>query len=364
VALNVYELARSRPLSRDVEAATLTLKFLAMYSSSETDVYGAVLAAAPTALDGYPRVGQRCEPMGAGVWACEVSYAFSQLSLDATPRAAPGEGDPLGPEYSGIDITAGQVHVTQSLKTSRRWQAADQVATGVNLTVDAANSLMVTPDGWTVSGADTLKKVLVASLPGWTPGVYAVGAITGGQWTLDASPAAVGTTGGRWMLTTDPNATGTAVDYKQAIGVTTDAVAGCDIFAPHEEFGLVSQVGPFTLAHKRLIRSLAATVNNAPWRGFAGGELLYLGCTARCGPGNVWVLNHKFAAGENLYCVPITPDLMLPAKLAWEWLWTPYPSTAPAGTPDILRVPTRAYTEQVYRFSDFTASFALLNLAG
>ena len=368
MALNVYELARSRPLARDTGTATAALKFVALYSSDQDAVYNAVLATAPLTFDGYRRTGCRVEPQAGGVWAAEVEYSFSQLSLDAVAAAAPDETTPLGPEYTGLDITAGQVHITQSLKTTRRWQAADQAATGVNLKVHATDPLRVTPDGYTPAGADLTKKLLTAALPGWTAGAYSITALAGGgtDWLLDRSPAAVGTAGGRWMLVADPSAVGTAADYKQAIGVTTDTVAGTDIFAPHEEFGLVSQVGPFYLSHKRLIRSLAATVNNAPWRGFAAGELLYLGASAQCGPANVWVVNHKFAAGENLYCIPVSADLMIPSKLAWEYLWVTYQqgTSAGGGVPAITQTPNRAFTEQVYRYSDFAAGFALLNLAG
>lgn len=367
MALNVYELARSRPLSRTVDAASVVLQFIAFYSADELAVNAAVLSVAPTSFDGYLRVRASQQPQGAGVWLCEVEYAFSQLNLDATAAPAPGETDPLGSEYTGIDITAGQVHITQSIRTTHRWQAADQLAAGsiglAPLEVSGGSSLDVIESGATAGPGDVGKKVVIGNQPGWTPGVYTiVAAPAGNKWTLDRSPGPAGTKGGSWVFLADDAAIGTAANYKQAIGVRDGRVEGADIYAPAEEFGLVSQVGPFYLSHKRLIRALAATVNSAPWRGFAAGELLYLGCSARPGPNNAWALNHKFAAGQNLYAVPVSDTLVVPSKQAWEYLWVTYRDGVD-GTA-VTKTPDRAYTEQVYKFSDFTAGFALLNLAG
>lgn len=351
MALNVYELARSRPLTIGPDSVTLSLKFVAAYSTDVDAVYAAVLAAAPTTFDGYLRSGARCDPQGVGLWVCEVEYTLSPSSLDGTIPAAPTDSTSLGPNYQ-VEITAGQVHITQSLRTNRKWQAADQIAGGVNLTVDAANNLKVTPDGYAVAAGDVGKSLVIQDGNGWTGGVYTVAAQGGGQWTLGASPAAVSTSGGKWVLVASINAVGTADSFKQAIGVTTSGVAGADIYTPAVSFSVVTQADPFNLPQIRVLRDLTATVNNATWYGFDAGEVLYLGCSTQVGVANKWTLTHKFAIGKNVLACPVSDTLVVPLKPAWDYLWCTYQAATGAG--QVLQVPKAAYVEQVYRYTDFS----------
>jgi hypothetical protein len=352
VAITVWELAKSQPLSRTVDSASAVLKYVVMGSTVATDVYAAVAAYAPATYSGYRRQEITTDPQGAGIWTAEVRFGFSATGND-TPVAppTPTDGDALGPEYS-VDITAGQVHITQSLATPRRWQGSDQISAGTALSVDASNNLKVNPNGWAVGGGDVGKKLIISAGPGWTQGVYTISAAGGGNWTLGTSPGAVGLTGGQWVLVTSETAVGTARDFENAIGATADRIEGTDIFVPHFEFTVKKQEYPFNLPLMRLIRRLAGTVNHAPWRLFEAGEVLYLGASGLCGPDNIWTLTHKFAVGENLYAVRVSDAITVPFKGAWEYLWCAYSSqTAVDG---LVQVPSAAYVETVYRKSDFT----------
>jgi hypothetical protein len=151
---------------------------------------------------------------------------------------------------------------------------------------------------------------------------------------------------------------GSAPDYQQGIGVTTDSVQGTDVYAGKLEFQILNQITTaFTVATIRTYRKCCPKVNNAPWKGFDTGEVLYLGCTANCTPGGVWKVAHKFAMNENLYAVPVSlkdgiPDIVIPYKGGFEYLWAAYQTGAVATA--LLQRPVAAYVERVYQYADFS----------
>lgn len=365
MALNFYELAKSRAVDQSVDSVSELLKFIAMYSASENAVVAGLLTTAPAVYNGLRRQRYRAEPLGAGVWMCDVEYGWNALTATNSPAEEfpPVTDDTnLGPEF-GFDITAGNVHITQSLGTRYRWKASDARATGKNLVVDATTNTIVTPDDYVVEPADVGRTVLITGQANggttWTTGATTIVAQGGGAWRLAASPAAIGSTGGMWALVDNPAAVGNGPDYKQAIGVTRDSVTGTDIFAPKFEFSITRSYYPLRLPFMRTIRSTCAKTNDRPWNGFATGEVIYLGATGQVAPGSVWRVTHKFAAGENLYAVPVSvnatsgkPELVIPYKGAWEYLWAVYGPQVEAN--QLIEVPKAAYVERVYRAANFT----------
>lgn len=349
MALNFYELKDSQEIDRTAASANETLRHIAMYSNVKSDVYTAYLALVGAVVDGLPRQRVHCRHVGAGMWMCEAEFGFSATSQTDSPTDLdpPDPTDPLGPSYS-FDITAQQVHITQSKGTRFRWGNVAEDARGQFLKVNAANNLKVgpvPPDTGVPAGGDVGKKLVIVGQDAWMGGVYDITAAGGGEWTLATSPAPVGTAGGWWTLW-DGVSVGDADDYKQAIGVTQDRVEGTDIYYPHFEFGVEAQYAPFTLVQMELIASLCGKTNKAAFRGFAAGRVLYLGASGRCGPDLVWTLSHKFAVGENLVAVPVSPQIIVPYKGAWEYLWCAY-RAGPVGN-QVVQVPTAAFVERVY----------------
>lgn len=361
MSLNFYELKDSRVISKDTQGARVKLKHVGMYSTSETAVYAAYRTLVGSSFDGVPLQSVQCDPVGAGLWQCEADFATSPFTLTDSPAAptAPADGDPLGPTYS-FDITAQQVHITQSKQTVFRWaKPASATTYGSNLNTDGTvprKVKPVAPDTGTPAGGDVGKSLLIAGSPSWRGGKYTITAVTGGYWVLDPAgpaPALAGTAGGLWTLW-DNAAVGTGPNYGQAIGVTLDRVEGADIYYPHFEFGISVQVYPFTLPAMRTIVATCGKTNNAAWRGFEEGAVLYLGATGQANADLVWTISHKFAVGENLYAVPISPpEIIVPEKGAWEYLWCVYDPATNAGK--VVQTPTAAYVEQVYDAADFTA---------
>jgi hypothetical protein len=366
----LYELANSRPFERTVDSGSVTRKWIARGSDNENAIATALLLVAPKVWDTLRRTKYGAEPLGGGIWMCTVEYSWSANTADTEPEEPDDQNDntDLGPE-SSFDITAGTAHITQGLETQYRWRkgitsdtpAGNAVAYGTNLVVNSFSaspvSTLLTPDGYVPVMGDIGKKVYVTGgtlgALGWTQGAYPITAVGGGKWTVTGKPGAqIGTSGGSWMLA-DPNSLGTGPNYKNAIGVTRDGVEGTDIFTPKFEFTWGQQVFPVNLPYLRRLRSGVAKTNDRKWRGFATGEVLYLGATGSCGPGNVWTLAHKFAVGENLEAVQLSPNLVVPGKKAWEYLWAAYGYDADPNV--ISQTPVAAYVEKVYRSVNFSS---------
>lgn len=359
MSITFYEKFGSRPMDRTVSTAQQTLTYLGIGSNSDVDIYTAFYAYTSTTYNGFPRQRLHCEQKGPLLWDCTAEYGFSANTQTDTPDApvTPDDTTDLGPTYT-FDITAQQVHITQSKQTKYRWGNVSSTQYGSNLFTDPFNPLKVTaapPDSGSAAPSDVGRYLLVANQNGaldWTQGVYKITGTSGPSWILASAPAAVNKFNGYWTLW-DGSSIGGGPNYQQAIGVTQDRIEGCDIYYPHFEFGINVQVAPFTLPLMRLIATTCGKTNNAPWRGFATGQVLYLGATGNSNPDLVWTISHKFAVGENLVAVPVSPpQIMVPAKGAWEFLWCVY---APRLNGNVVaQTPVAAFVEKVYDSADFT----------
>lgn len=358
MALRLYELADSREAQRTLDSASVTRRWIAMYSASHDQVYAATLAVAPQRFSGFRRTKVSCKPQKGRVWISEVEYSFSVQNVDGPQdgQQSPGDNASLGPEFN-FDTTAQQVHVTQSLATRYLQRAGvDRLGKGIALEIDGSNANKVTPFGeYVPSGGDVGKVVAVeAAPPNWKGGVFTVSSVSGGAWILSGSPGKVGSTAGVWGLFA--SGAGTAQSYKQAVGVTRDRVEGVDIFAPKLEFGETWPRRSVTLAYVKTLRYLTGRTNKSRFRGFAPGEVIYLGATgqASAAPDSgpfPWRINHKFAVSENLYAVNIADNLGIPEKRGWDYVWCAYDPSTDANK--WVQTAASAYAERVYKEGEF-----------
>jgi hypothetical protein len=281
MSLVFVEKWNSRELSRTIDSATITLRFVGYRSRNQDYVYTALRIYAPKVFEGLRRAEVKCTPLGGGVWDCEVPYSFNARTEGDDPDKAADQDDtsPLGPELA-FDITAKQAHVTQGYGTVASRHRGDAAA--------------------------------------------------------------------------GPALSANAPDFKKAIGVTRDRVEGTDVFCPAMEFSLTAQVYPLLRPGVRNFRNTCAKVNDRAWQGYAAGEVIYLGCSGKCGPDKVWSLTHKFATAENLAAgdarLVVSPDITLPSKAAWDYVWCSYGFEVNA---ILLQTPDNAYVEQVYKTADF-----------
>lgn len=154
-----------------------------------------------------------------------------------------------------------------------------------------------------------------------------------------------------------------APNMNGAIGVDGDSVAGVDIVVPTlqwtENYDVPAKY--VTTAYIKSLGMLTGTVNNADFRTFRPGEVLFLGASgsqewdSQKGDGP-WTLTYKFIhspnAGSGETLPPITVGSITGiTKKGHEYLWVRYESAV--DSTDLVKRPKYVYVNRVYRQSNF-----------
>ena len=151
-----------------------------------------------------------------------------------------------------------------------------------------------------------------------------------------------------------------APDFKGAIGVTSNGVEGVDITVPVYVFTYTYYLAPerVTQSFRLQIFALTGKVNSGGFRGFAAGEVLFLGATGSIRRGEKWEITFRFAASQNRTSIKVG-DITVPAKKGWEYLWVKYAEHEDENAKTLVQQPVAAYVERVYD----EASFAPLEIS-
>jgi hypothetical protein len=149
-----------------------------------------------------------------------------------------------------------------------------------------------------------------------------------------------------------------APDQQKAIGVDSNGVNGVDIVVPQlswqESYDVPNSY--VTSAWIRGVAGVTGTTNNAAFRGFEAGEVLFLGCSGSqewddqkgSGP---WSLSFRFAASKNVTGETIG-DITGIAKKGHEYLWVRYEDAVSSNS--LLKKPKAVYVNKVYKDSNFS----------
>ncbi len=170
----------------------------------------------------------------------------------------------------------------------------------------------------------------------------------------------------------------TAPDYKGAIGVTKDAVDGCDIIIPVFNFTAMkvfSGNAPASLPDIGDLYQLTGKVNDSPFTitgslsnpggpqttlRFQAGEVVFRGPSiggAEREDGGIEI-QFGFSAAENRENITVGPLSGIDKK-GWEYLWIRYQDEVDEDRNALVKRPVAAYVEKVYR----EGPFALLYLS-
>ena len=151
-----------------------------------------------------------------------------------------------------------------------------------------------------------------------------------------------------------------APSMNNAIGVDGDSVAGVDIVVPAltwtETYDVPSKY--VTSNYIKRVSSLTGTVNNAPFRTLAAGEVLFMGCSgsqewdSQKGDGP-WSLSYKFVSSPNVTNVTIG-DIAGIEKKGHEYLWVRYEDSVDGSATVTFKRPKYVYVNKVYRDGDFS----------
>lgn len=416
----LYETPRSQKFRQDAASGSLTRELIVLYTRDPVEVREMVLSSTPTYFLGLSRKSIDVQPLGAAdLWVATVEYGVSavpdglrpdQLSFKITAHSAhinqslntvyrllPGDCNQAGKGMRAdatdntlvtpdgytptaadvgriVNVTGGDgwafgtYMITAVVggkwkldrapaaagATGGQWEKGGSVAGGTNLQTDGADPTLVTPDGVAPSESDVGQSVVVTGGEGWTVGSYPIVVAYGRRWTLNIAPAAAGKSGGIWHLS------GTAPDYNGAIGVTLDAVQGCEIEVPLSEFTYSTQRSSFTWDYYLAMRSLVGKTNDkAAFGKFAPHTLKYLGCEPSSATGQLddgsrftfWNLAHSFRHEPDVEQVRVG-NITVPVKRGHEYLWARYEPFA-SGTA-MLQRPSAVYVERVVKSGDFS----------
>jgi hypothetical protein len=145
--------------------------------------------------------------------------------------------------------------------------------------------------------------------------------------------------------------------FKGAIGVDGSSVNGVDIVVPAltwtETYDVPSQY--VSAAYIRGVAGLTGSVNNASFRTFAAGEVLFMGCSGaqewddQRGNGP-WTLSYKFVASPNVTAQKIG-DITGIEKKGHEYLWVRYEDAVSSN--ELIKRPKAVYVNKVYRDGNF-----------
>lgn len=151
-------------------------------------------------------------------------------------------------------------------------------------------------------------------------------------------------------------AAGTPPNFGGAIGVTDDNVEGVDITVPVYHFSENHFLPDIevTPAYKTTLFNLTGRVNNAGWKGFAAGEVLFLGASGTKRGLKAWEITYRFAASPNKSNMTVGSISGI-SKKGWEYLWIRYAETEDTSAKALVKRPLAAYVERVYEEGNFAS---------
>ena len=148
-------------------------------------------------------------------------------------------------------------------------------------------------------------------------------------------------------------------DFKDAINVRDDAVEGTDIVAPALRFQItrVLPASVVTLDYVRTLSELTGTVNSGTFKGFAQGEVLFLGAQgSQRQPrrdGGAWDITFSFETSSNEDNLPIGGITV--TKEGWQYLWVAFRDQEDTEAKALVRRPIGVYVQDVYKKTNFSA---------
>ena len=149
-----------------------------------------------------------------------------------------------------------------------------------------------------------------------------------------------------------------ATNMSGAIGVDDNGVNGVDVVTPQLQWQESYDV-PNAYVTNSWIRSVAGvtgTTNNASFRGFEAGEVLFMGCSGsqewddQKGRGP-WSLSFRFVASKNVTNQTIGSITGI-SKRGHDYLWVLYEGSVLGSA--LLKRPKAVYVSKVYKDSDFS----------
>lgn len=152
-----------------------------------------------------------------------------------------------------------------------------------------------------------------------------------------------------------------AKEFYGAINATSEDVAGVDIVSPRLKLTAQARLPGATItdAWVQSVARLTGKVNSAAWKGYAAGELLFLGATGSqlVGSGDPQ-LTFNFEASENAANLVFQDfagnDITVASKGGHEYLWISFVPVEDTTAKTIVQQPHTVFVQKLYDPGDFT----------
>lgn len=176
---------------------------------------------------------------------------------------------------------------------------------------------------------------------------YATGSSTARRLHTLETVASYADNTGAWFPTDPP-------DFKGLIGVNKDQVEGVEVGVPAPTYRETHVLIPssVTTAYQRTVARMAYTVNNATFKGYAAGEVLFVGAEFHYRDSERLIATYEFAISENETGITVG-DITDIEKDGHDYLWVLYGDEKDATAEFIVKRPTAVYIERVYKRTDF-----------
>ena len=148
----------------------------------------------------------------------------------------------------------------------------------------------------------------------------------------------------------------TVPDYDGGINVTDDGPQGVERTVPVFNFSEThyKSSAQVSQAYIGSLFALTGTVNSAPFKGFAAGEVLFLGARgSKRGAAGDWELTYSFAASPNVSNGTIGSFTGV-NKEGWDYLWFQFEDVEDTAAKQLVRRPAYLFVERVYRRANFS----------
>ena len=147
----------------------------------------------------------------------------------------------------------------------------------------------------------------------------------------------------------------TAPNYFGAIGVTKDSIEGVDIVTPNVSYSEshYKELGNLTAAYANTLALMTGCMNNASFRSWAAGEVLFVGATMSSQDSGGITIDYEFLLSPNATNINLGNGIVVAEKYGWDYLWCRYRPAVDEATGLIVEVPTSAHVDRVYKPVNF-----------
>ncbi len=145
-----------------------------------------------------------------------------------------------------------------------------------------------------------------------------------------------------------------------AIGYDGEHIQGVDISIPVYSFQETHYlpVATVTTAYKKTLADLTAKVNDASFKGFPAGEVIFLGASGSRRNEEKWAITYRFAREPNEIDIIVGHDLPAAEKITgiakegWQYMWARYVDVVKDARK--VKLPIAVYVETIYDSASFS----------